>query len=248
MVEKIVLVTGGATGIGRATALLLAAEGNVVVVSGRRKDVGNQLVEKIRAGGGKAEFIASDITEEEAVRTLIHSIVEKYGRLDCAVNNAGILNEMSLLADSETVKFQTMIQTNIVGVYLSMKYEIQEMLKTGGGAIVNLAAYPGIRGLGFTSAYSATKHAVVGLTRSGALDYATQNIRINAVAPGGIETALLDRLVEMSPLDHTGIAAMHPMQRVGKPEEIAPAIVWLLSDKASFMTGEIVNIDGGLTA
>jgi NAD(P)-dependent dehydrogenase (short-subunit alcohol dehydrogenase family) len=248
MTQKVAVITGGATGIGRSTAMLLASKGIKVVISGRREAAGQKAVEEIRARGGDAAFIAVDVDREAHVRRLIEFAVEKFGRLDLAVNNAGISNETKTIGDSDPAKFQAMLQTNVMGVYLCMKYEIQEMLKNGGGSIVNLASIAGLNGIPYAGPYAATKHAVVGLTKSGALDYATQNIRINAVAPGAIKTDIIAGSISQGQYDEATISGMHPMVRMGDPEEIARGIAWLLSDEASFVTGHVLNIDGGFQA
>jgi NAD(P)-dependent dehydrogenase (short-subunit alcohol dehydrogenase family) len=248
MTQKVAVITGGATGIGKSTAMLLARKGIKVVISGRREAVGQKAIEEIRAQGGDAAFIAVDVDHEAHVKRLIEFAVEKFGRLDLAVNNAGISNETKTMGDSDPAKFQAMLQTNVMGVYLCMKYEIQQMLKNGGGSIVNLASIAGLNGIPYAGPYAATKHAVVGLTKSGALDYATQNIRINAVAPGAIKTDIIAGSIAQGQYDEATISAMHPMARMGNPEEIAHGIAWLLSDEASFVTGHVLNIDGGFQA
>jgi NAD(P)-dependent dehydrogenase (short-subunit alcohol dehydrogenase family) len=248
MTQKVAVITGGATGIGKSTAMLLASKGIKVVISGRREAVGQKAIEEIRAQGGDAAFIAADVDNETQVSQMIGFAVKKYGRLDLAVNNAGISNETKTIGDSDPAKFQAMLQTNVMGVYLCMKYEIQQMLKNGGGSIVNLASIAGLNGIPYAGPYAATKHAVVGLTKSGALDYATQNIRINAVAPGAIKTDIIAGSIAQGQYDEATISAMHPMARMGNPEEIAHGIAWLLSDEASFVTGHILNIDGGFQA
>jgi NAD(P)-dependent dehydrogenase (short-subunit alcohol dehydrogenase family) len=248
MTQKVAVITGGATGIGKSTAMLLASKGIKVVISGRREAVGQKAIEEIRAQGGDAVFIAADVDNETQVSQIIGFAVRKYGRLDLAVNNAGISNETKTIGDSDPAKFQAMLQTNVMGVYLCMKYEIQQMLKNGGGSIVNLASIAGLNGIPYAGPYAATKHAVVGLTKSGALDYATQNIRINAVAPGAIKTDIIAGSIAQGQYDEATISAMHPMARMGNPEEIAHGIAWLLSDEASFVTGHILNIDGGFQA
>jgi NAD(P)-dependent dehydrogenase (short-subunit alcohol dehydrogenase family) len=248
MTQKVAVITGGATGIGKSTAMLLARKGIKVVISGRREAVGQKAIEEIRAQGGDAAFIAADVDNETQVSQMIGFAVKKYGRLDLAVNNAGISNETKTIGDSDPAKFQAMLQTNVMGVYLCMKYEIQQMLKNGGGSIVNLASIAGLNGIPYAGPYAATKHAVVGLTKSGALDYATQNIRINAVAPGAIKTDIIAGSIAQGQYDEATISAMHPMARMGNPEEIAHGIAWLLSDEASFVTGHILNIDGGFQA
>jgi NAD(P)-dependent dehydrogenase (short-subunit alcohol dehydrogenase family) len=248
MTQKVAVITGGATGIGKSTAMLLASKGIKVVISGRREAVGQKAIEEIRAQGGDAAFITADVDNETQVSQIIGFAVKKYGRLDLAVNNAGISNETKTIGDSDPAKFQAMLQTNVMGVYLCMKYEIQQMLKNGGGSIVNLASIAGLNGIPYAGPYAATKHAVVGLTKSGALDYATQNIRINAVAPGAIKTDIIAGSIAQGQYDEAMISAMHPMARMGNPEEIAHGIAWLLSDEASFVTGHILNIDGGFQA
>jgi NAD(P)-dependent dehydrogenase (short-subunit alcohol dehydrogenase family) len=248
MTQKVAVITGGATGIGKSTALLLASKGIKVVISGRREAVGQKAIEEIRAQGGDAAFITADVDNETQVSQIIGFAVKKYGRLDLAVNNAGISNETKTIGDSDPAKFRAMLQTNVMGVYLCMKYEIQQMLKNGGGSIVNLASIAGLNGIPYAGPYAATKHAVVGLTKSGALDYATQNIRINAVAPGAIKTDIIAGSIAQGQYDEATISAMHPIARMGNPEEIAHGIAWLLSDEASFVTGHILNIDGGFQA
>lgn len=248
MTQTVAIVTGGATGIGKSTAILLARKEIKVVISGRREAVGQKAIEEIRAQGGDAAFVAVDVDNETQVSQMIGFAVKKYGRLDLAVNNAGISNETKTIGDSDPAKFQAMLQTNVMGVYLCMKYEIQQMLKNGGGSIVNLASIAGLNGIPYAGPYAATKHAVVGLTRSGALDYATQNIRINAVAPGAIKTDIIAGSIAQGQYDQATISAMHPMARMGNPEEIAHGIAWLLSDQASFVTGHVLNIDGGFQA
>jgi NAD(P)-dependent dehydrogenase (short-subunit alcohol dehydrogenase family) len=219
-----------------------------VVVCGRRKELGDQVVADIRAKGGEAMFTYTDVNDEASVKALIDTAVTNYGRLDFAVNNAGISTEGAKIGDSETARFQEMIQTNVLGVYFGMKYQIQQMLKNGGGSIVNLASIAGLNGIPYTGAYCATKHAVVGLTKAGALDYAAQGIRINAVAPGAAKTEIIAKAITQGVYDDASIAAMHPMNRMGVPQEIVNGIVWLLSGEASFVTGHILNIDGGFQA
>jgi NAD(P)-dependent dehydrogenase (short-subunit alcohol dehydrogenase family) len=248
MKQKVAIITGGASGIGKATALILARNGVKVVISGRREALGQQAVEEIRTQGGDAAFVATDVNDEASIRQMIDFAVSKYGRLDLAVNNAGIANETKAIGDSDPAKFQAMLQTNVMGLFLCMKFEIQQMLKTGGGSIVNLASIAGLNGIPYTGTYAATKHAVVGLTKSGALDYAKQKIRINAVAPGAVNTDIISQQIALGQYDEATVSAMHPMARMGVPEEIANGIVWLLSDEASFVTGHVLNIDGGFQA
>lgn len=248
MTNQVAVLTGATTGIGKATAQILASRGASVVISGRREALGQQAVDDIRAQGGEAGFIFADVNEEASIRRLIELTVEKYGRLDMAVNNAGISNETVKIADSDSDKFQQMLQTNVMGVYLCMKYELQQMLRNGGGSIVNLTSIAGLNGIPCAGPYAATKHAVVGLTKSGALDYATQNIRINAVAPGTTDTDIIAGSIALGQYDLATVSAMQPMNRMGRPEEIAQGIAWLLSDDASFATGHVLSIDGGFQA
>lgn len=246
--QHVALITGGATGIGKETAKILATQGVRILLTGRRADVGAAAVEELSRLGGEATFVTADVGDEADVRRIVEVAVSTYGRLDMAVNNAGISNETVPLGDSDTVQFEAMIRTNVLGLYLSMKYEIRQMLQQGGGAIVNLASIAGLNGIPYAGPYAATKHAVVGLTKSGALDYATKNIRINAVAPGAIATDLIAQQITLGQYDESTISAMHPMARMGKPEEIARGIAWLLSREASFVTGHVLNIDGGFQA
>jgi NAD(P)-dependent dehydrogenase (short-subunit alcohol dehydrogenase family) len=251
MQAPIALITGGATGIGKEVARRLAERGVVVYISGRREAEGAQAAAEI--GGADASrkgpfFVRNDVTDEAAVRKMVEAIVVKHGRLDMAVNNAGISNENKTLGESDSAAFRSMIETNVLGLYYCMKAEIQQMLRQGGGSIVNLASIAGLNGIPWAGPYAATKHAVVGLTKSSALDYATQNVRVNAVAPGAIRTDLIAGQIALGQYDENMIRAMHPMQRMGTPQEIANGICWLLSDEAAFVTGHVLSIDGGFQA
>ena len=246
--SKVAVITGGASGIGKATAAVLARKGVKVIISGRREALGQEAAAEIRSQGGEVSFVVADVDSEASVRAMIDFTVNKYGRLDLAVNNAGLANETKAIGDSDPVKFQAMLQTNVMGLYLCMKYEIKQMLKHGSGSIVNLASIAGLNGIPWAGPYAATKHAVVGLTKSGALDYAQQNIRINAVAPGAINTDIIAGQIALGQYDEPTVSAMHPMARMGRPEEIANGIAWLLSDDATFVTGHILSIDGGFQA
>lgn len=248
MSNPVALVTGGATGIGKATALKLASQGISVIISGRRQELGDAAVVEIAAvarDGAEVRFIQNDVSDEAAVKTMIDRIVAEFGRLDMAVNNAGIFNEYCSLDQSRTQHFRDMLDINVVGLYFCMKYEIAQMRKQGQGAIVNLASIAGLNGIPWGGTYAATKHAVVGLTKSAALDHAAEGIRVNAVAPGAIRT---DIIADQLNNNLAELEAMHPMHRVGKPEEIANAIFWLLSEQSSFVTGHILNVDGGFQA
>jgi NAD(P)-dependent dehydrogenase (short-subunit alcohol dehydrogenase family) len=251
MPTPIALITGGATGIGKEVARLLAQRGAIVYISGRRDAEGAKAALEI--GGADASrngpfFVHNDVTDEGDVRKMVEAIVGRHGRLDMAVNNAGISTENKTLADSDSAAFKSMIETNVLGLYYCMKAEIQQMLRQGGGSIVNLASIAGLNGIPWAGPYAATKHAVVGLTKSCALDHATQNVRINAVAPGAIRTDLIAGQIALGQYDENVIRAMHPMQRMGAAQEVANGICWLLSDEAAFVTGHVLSIDGGFQA
>lgn len=249
MTHPVALVTGATSGIGEATARTLARRGVKVVVSGRRLDLGEEVVASIQSEDGcDAIFLQADVSSETAIQDLVEQTIEHYGRLDYGINNAAIAIETSPLAECDSDKFQQMLQTNVMGVFWCMKYQIKQMLKQGNGSIVNLASIAGLNGIPWVSTYSATKHAVVGLTKSAALDYATQNIRINAVAPGAIKTDIIEQQIAMGTYDEQMIVAMEPVGRMGKTQEIANGIAWLCSDEASFVTGEVLSIDGGFNA
>jgi NAD(P)-dependent dehydrogenase (short-subunit alcohol dehydrogenase family) len=251
--HQVALITGGASGIGKATALKLASRGINVVISGRREELGAAAVKEVEAvatGGAKVRFIRNDVTDEDDAKAMISRIVSEFGRLDMAVNNAGISNETASLNRSDSSKFSAMVDTNVLGLYYCMKHEITQMLAQGKGSIVNLASIAGLNGMPWAGAYAATKHAVAGLTKSAALDHAAQGVRINGVAPGAVKTDIIAAQLEGNDPNYNEqtISAMHPMNRLGRPDEIANGIVWLLSDEASFVTGHIIAIDGGFTA
>lgn len=245
--NKVALITGGTTGIGRATAIAFARAGAKVVVAGRRQKEGDETVRQLQAAGGTGIFVAADVVKSADIANLVARTVATYGRLDIAFNNAGVESAtVAPTADQDDADFDKVMAINVKGVYLSMKHEIPAMLKTGGGVIVNTSSIAGQIGFGGMGPYAASKHAVNGLTRSAALEYAKQGIRINAVAPAAIETDMYDRLTEVVPRDM--MTALHPIGRVGKPAEIADAVVWLASPQATFVTGLILPIDGGFTA
>ncbi|EKT60737.1 SDR family NAD(P)-dependent oxidoreductase [Providencia burhodogranariea] len=248
MTNPIALVTGGTSGIGKATAKLLAAKGAIVTISGRRVAEGAQVVGEIVAAGGQAQFIRCDVSDEDAVRGLIESVVAKYGRIDWLAHCAAVSLETKLLVDSDTEIFKSMVDINLLGTYYTLKYTLRQMQQQAGGAIVNISSIAGLKGSPLFAPYAATKFGVVGMTKSAALEYAGQNIRINAVAPGGVRTELLEGLFAMGQFDETAVAAMHPLKRIGEPLEIANGIAWLLSDESSFVTGHVLSIDGGLQA
>ncbi|QSJ20770.1 SDR family oxidoreductase [Nostoc sp. UHCC 0702] len=243
--NKVALVTGGSSGIGRDTALAFAEKGAKVVIASRRVTESKQTVELIQAAGGEAFFVQTDVTKAAEVENLINQTVAIYGRLDYAFNNAGTEGIFGRTIEQTEETWNQIIDTNLKGVWLSMKYQIPQMLQQGGGAIVNNASIAGLIGLAGASIYVASKHGVVGLTKSLALEHAKENIRINAVCPGGIETDMLIRAFGEEGAANFGAA--HPIGRLGQPEEVASVVVWLCSDAASFITGQPLAIDGGFT-
>ncbi|MGA2550278.1 MAG: glucose 1-dehydrogenase [Burkholderiaceae bacterium] len=247
MSKPVVLITGAITGIGRATALAFAREGARLVVSGRREQPGQALAAEIRGLGAEAEFIRADVRREEDVRGLVDAAVARFGRLDVAVNNAGTEGRPGPLTDQTAESYAETFDTNVLGTILSLKHEMRVMLTQGKGSIVNLSSTMGSRGAAGASMYVASKHAVEGLTKSAALEGAALGVRVNAVAPGPIETEMLDRFTG-SAERKAGLIAGVPAKRVGTPEEIAQTIVFLASGKAEFLTGQIVGVNGGKTA
>ena len=247
MNTQVVLITGGLTGIGRATALAFADEGAQVVVSGRRDDEGQKLAAEIREKGGEAEYVHADVRREQEVRNLVDKTVERYGRLDVAVNAAGTEGAPGPVTEQTAESYAATFDTNVLGTLLSMKHELRVMLPQKRGSIVNISSTYGHTGAPGASVYSASKHAVEGLTKSAALETAGTGVRVNAIAPGPIETAMLNRFTKTEERK-AGLASTVPLKRVGRPEEIAQAIVFISSDKASFITGAIYLVDGGKTA
>ena len=245
---KVALVTGAGSGIGRATALVFAREGAKVVVSDIVVEGGQETVQQIEAAGGEAIFVKADVSQAADVETLITQTVERYGRLDCAFNNAGIEGGMKLTIDCTKEEFDRTIAVNLTGVWLCMKYEIQQMLSQGGGAIVNTASAAGLVGFPSLPDYVASKHGVVGLTKTAALEYAKSGIRVNAVCPGVIQTPMVERGAQLSPGFDELALSMEPVGRFGQPAEVGEAVVWLCSDAASFVTGIPMQVDGGLVA
>ena len=245
---KVGLVTGGTSGIGRDTALLFAKAGAKVVVAGRRWREGEETVALINAAGGDGLFVKTDVSKAPEVETLVKKVVEKFGRLDVAFNNAGIEGVWSSIVSESEEEWDRTFDINLKGVWLCLKYEIRQMLKQGGGgAIVNMASVAGLIGLAGAAAYSASKHGVIGLTKSVALETARSGIRINAVCPAVVETPMADRLYS-APEVNKFVLGLHPIGRFGKPMEIAEAVVWMCSDRASFMTGQSLVLDGGFLA
>lgn len=245
---KVAIVTGGTSGIGRATAIAYAQQGAKVVVSGRRAIKGEETVKIIKAAGGEAFFIPTDVTQESDVKAMVDKTVEVFGRLDIAFNNAGTYGENPLLGDQLNSEYDRIMDVNVRGVWLSMKYEIAQMLSQGSGAIVNTSSVLGVVANPSAPLYTASKYAVEGLTRAAALQYSKSGIRINAVGPGAIETAMFEKATGGQDEAKAYMAGLHPMGRVGKPSEVANAVLWLSSDDASFVTGETLMVDGGYVA
>jgi NAD(P)-dependent dehydrogenase (short-subunit alcohol dehydrogenase family) len=246
--SKVALVTGGTSGIGRATALALSAAGAKVVFSGRRDSEGEETAVLMRDAGAECLFVRSDVSSEADVQALVQKAIATYGKLDCAFNNAGIQGSMNPLHEQSVEDFDKLMAINVRGLFLSMKYEIQQMLTQGSGVIVNNSSVGGLFGILGLSPYTASKHAVMGLTRAAALDYAKQGIRINAVNPGSIATEGIDRFANEMGITTDDVAAMSPMGRLGQSEEIAATVVFLCSDAASYITGQSLLVDGGYTA
>lgn len=250
MVSKhIALVTGSGAGIGRAAALKFSEEGAKVVVSDVNEAGGEETASLIKDAGGEAIFVRADVSKREEVDELIRETVKVYGRLDCACNNAGIEGKIAPMVEQTSENLDAIIDVNLRGVFFCLQAEIQEMMKNGGGAIVNLASVAGLIGFPGLSPYVASKHAVNGLTKNAALEYGPSGVRVNSICPGGIDTRMLDSLAEQATNGAQSSREMmdplHPIGRIGKPEEVAELIVWLCSPRASFITGANIPIDGG---
>jgi NAD(P)-dependent dehydrogenase (short-subunit alcohol dehydrogenase family) len=243
---KVALVTGGTAGIGRATALAFGKEDAKVVVAGRNADAGAAVVKEIQRAGGEATFVRADVTNAADVQALIDKTLATYGRLDVAFNNAGVDGDFGPLHEASEQNYDHIFDANVRGVFLSMKAQIPVMLKNGGGVIVNNASIGGLIGFPGVALYAASKHAVIGLTKSAALEYAKQGVRVNAVAPAAIQTEMMDRFTQKVPRE--ALVSAHPIGRIGTPEEIAAGVLWLCSPGASFVTGHTLAIDGGFTA
>lgn len=248
MKGKVALVTGGAAGIGRATALLFSEKGANVVVADVTPDEGQNTADLIKKNGGEAIFVKCDVSKTAEVESLVNKTVKTYGRLDYAFNNAGIEGRMAPTADCTEENWNRTVAINLTGVWLCMKYEIPQMLKQKSGAIVNTSSVAGLVGFTGLPAYVATKHGVVGLTKTAALEYAKQGIRVNAVCPGVIKTAMVERIIGGNPSAEAQFTALEPIGRLGDPREVAEAVVWLCSDAASFVTGIAMPVDGGFVA
>jgi NAD(P)-dependent dehydrogenase (short-subunit alcohol dehydrogenase family) len=245
---KVGLVTGGTSGIGRETAILFAKAGAKVVVAGRRTPEGEETIELVRAAGGEGLFVKTDVSKASEVETLVQKAVERFGRLDVAFNNAGVEGVWVPIARQSEGDWDRTIAVNLKGTWLCLKYEIRQMLRQGGGgAIVNMASIMGLIGSAGAAAYSASKHGVIGLTKTAALENARSGIRINAVCPGAVEAPMAERVFG-APKVHSFVLSCHPVGRFGRPAEIAEAVVWMCSDRGSFMTGQYLVLDGGFLA
>jgi NAD(P)-dependent dehydrogenase (short-subunit alcohol dehydrogenase family) len=246
MSNPVVLITGALTGIGRATALAFAKEGARLVVAGRHEDAGQQLTTELRGLGAEAEFIRADVRHEDEVRDLVDRTVARFGRLDVAVNNAATEGQVGPITDQTAASYAATFDTNVLGVILSMKHEVRVMKRQGSGSIINISSTYGHEGAAGASVYVGSKHAVEGITKSVALETVKSGVRVNSVAPGPIDTGMLTRFTG-TPENKTALATTVPMDRLGRSEEVANAIVFIASDEASFITGHVLNVDGGKT-
>ena len=246
MSNPVVLITGGLTGIGRAAAVAFARKGAKVVVAGRRDEAGNALVKELRSLGSEAEFINADVRREDDVRAMVDKTVARFGRLDVAVNNAGTEGQLGPVTDQTADTYAATFDTNVLGVLLSMKHEVRAMQAQGSGNIINISSTYGHEGAAVASVYVASKHAVEGITKSVALEVVKSGIRVNAVAPGPVDTGMLTRFTH-TPENKAALVTQVPMARLGVSEEQAHAIVFIASEEASFITGHILNVDGGMT-
>jgi NAD(P)-dependent dehydrogenase (short-subunit alcohol dehydrogenase family) len=246
---KVALITGGTSGIGRASAIAYAREGAKVVVAGRRAKEGEETVRLIRQAGGEGLFVQTDVTRENEVANLVDKTLAKFGRLDTAFNNAGLEEVIGPTHEKSSEAYDQIMDVNVKGLWLSMKHELSAMRRLGGGTIVNNASIAGLIGFEGAAIYCASKHAVIGLTRAAALENAKDNVRINAVSPGAIQTDMFERFAGAPEGDVAKfVVGMHPIGRMGTVEEIASAVLWLSASESSFVTGQSLTIDGGFTA
>ena len=246
--DKVVLITGAGNGIGRTTALAFAQQGASVVVADMSRSAGEETTALITQAGGIATFILCDVTKDQDVQSMVDSTIETYGKLDIAFNNAGIEIESSKLADSDEATYDKVMDVNVKGVWRCMKYQIPALLKQSTSAIVNTASIAGLGAAPKMSIYSASKHAVIGLTKSAAVEYGKKGLRVNAICPAVIDTEMFKRATENDPQKEQYVKSLHPVGRIGQPEEVAAAVLYLCSDLAGFTTGVALPIDGGATA
>ncbi len=244
MTEKVVLITGGSTGIGRATSLEFINQKDIVIIASRSDEIGNELVSEIESLGGRAKFIKTNVKEAKEVQDLVKRTIELYGHIDYAINCAGVEGEGIPLIDTTDSEWDSIIGTNLKGTWLSMKFELAQMQKQGFGSIVNISSVLGLVA-NRSAIYTASKHGVNGLTKSAALTYANTGIRVNAICPGYIDTPMVERAYEGKEFLRTNAISRHPIGRLGLPVEVARAVVWLCSDSASFITGHLMAVDGG---
>lgn len=245
---KVALITGGGSGIGRATSLAFAREGAKVVVDDIKVQGGEETLQMIKSAGGEAIFVKADVSKADEVEAMVQKAIDTYGRLDCAFNNAGVGEPLKRVHKTSEDNWDRVLATNLKGVYLCMKYELPHMAKQGKGVIVNTASLAGLKGLAGQATYVASKHGVVGLTKSAAIEYAPLGVRINCICPGVIDTPLIAPNMKDRPHVQKGYIEMEPIGRLGKPEEIAAAVLWMCSDEASFVVGSVFSVDGGVVA